>query len=70
MKQHVEGVKAEVRDTMERYVKELRDRQTLLNSELDTFQQAELRNLRSVFAQDFQRECARAKSKQTKSLVW
>ena len=46
VKQHVETVKGEVRDTIERYIKELKDRQTLLNSELDTFQQGELRNLR------------------------
>ena len=32
---------------MERYIKELKDRQMLLNSELETFQQGELRNLRS-----------------------
>ena len=31
---------------MERYIKELKDRQMLLNSELETFQQGELRNLR------------------------
>ena len=32
---------------MERYIKELKDRQMLLSSELETFQQGELRNLRS-----------------------
>ena len=52
VRQHVEGIKAEVRNTIERYVKELKDRQTLLNSELDTFQQGELRNLRYTI-QDF-----------------
>lgn len=49
VKQHVETIKAEVRDTIERYIKELKDRQMLLNSELDTFQQGELRNLRYCF---------------------
>ena len=47
VRQHVETIKAEVRNTIERYVKELKDRQMLLNSEVETFQQSELRNLRS-----------------------
>ena len=46
LKQRVESVKAEVRNTVERFVKELRDRELQLVSELDTFQQGELRSLR------------------------
>ncbi len=45
-KQYVEGVKSEVRNTVERYIKELREREKMLTSELETFQQGELRSLR------------------------
>ena len=46
IKQHVEGVKAEVRDVVARYMKQMKDREKMLNSELDTFLQGETRNLR------------------------
>ena len=46
VKQHVETVKSDVRDTMERYIKQMKDREKLLNSELETFLQGEQRSLR------------------------
>ena len=44
--QQVEAVKSEVRDTTERYIKELKDREKLLMSELDTFLVGEQRGVR------------------------
>ena len=48
VKQQVETVKGEVRNTIERYVKELKERERMLNSELETFLQGELRSLRYI----------------------
>ncbi|KAK2146694.1 hypothetical protein LSH36_589g02076 [Paralvinella palmiformis] len=48
VKSRVELVKSEVTNTVERYIKELRDREKMLNSELETYLQGELRSLRLV----------------------
>ena len=42
----VEGVKTDIQRVFESYIRELQERQKLLTSELDTFQQGELRGLR------------------------
>ena len=57
MKTRAEAVKSEIHDTIERYIKELRDREKMLHSEMDTYLQGEQRSLR-IFQENIEVELA------------